>query len=191
VPTLLADFLTRAAVAPSAPAAAAASSARAPRRQNAGSESQRSRLRSRLRIGVKWRARLSPVSFVPHNWPRRHSERRETWSEWQDLNLRPPRPERGALPGCATAISLVRLIHANSDKVVPPSASNRRVCAGEQPGDLLLALAEREPEVLAVEFKRFERIEADRSDLAENIRTPTAFSTWGAFSLRPSPAADP
>jgi hypothetical protein len=53
VPTLLTDFLTRAAVTPSAPAAAAASSARAPRRQNAGSESQRSRLRSRLRIGVK------------------------------------------------------------------------------------------------------------------------------------------
>src|SRR4029077_6689811 len=26
----------------------------------------------------------------------------EYWSEWQDLNLRPPRPERGALPGCAT-----------------------------------------------------------------------------------------
>ena len=26
----------------------------------------------------------------------------KTWSEWQDLNLRPPRPERGALPGCAT-----------------------------------------------------------------------------------------
>ena|SRR5215468_5469015 len=22
-----------------------------------------------------------------------------SWSEWQDLNLRPPRPERGALPG--------------------------------------------------------------------------------------------
>jgi hypothetical protein len=22
------------------------------------------------------------------------------WSEWQDLNLRPPRPERGALPAC-------------------------------------------------------------------------------------------
>jgi hypothetical protein len=42
---LLADFLTRAAVAPSAPAAAAASSARVPRRQNAGSEGQRSRLR--------------------------------------------------------------------------------------------------------------------------------------------------
>src|SRR3982751_2698658 len=27
---------------------------------------------------------------------------RAEWSEWQDLNLRPPRPERGALPGCAT-----------------------------------------------------------------------------------------
>src|SRR5262249_13035131 len=24
------------------------------------------------------------------------------WSEWQDFNLRPPRPERGALPDCAT-----------------------------------------------------------------------------------------
>ena len=24
------------------------------------------------------------------------------WSERKDLNLRPPRPERGALPGCAT-----------------------------------------------------------------------------------------
>jgi integrase len=26
----------------------------------------------------------------------------KSWSEWQDLNLRPPRPERGALPDCAT-----------------------------------------------------------------------------------------
>jgi hypothetical protein len=47
--TLLADFPTPAAVAPSATAAAAASSARVPRRQNAGSEGQRSWLRSRLR----------------------------------------------------------------------------------------------------------------------------------------------
>lgn len=28
--------------------------------------------------------------------------RANDWSEWQDLNLRPPRPERGALPDCAT-----------------------------------------------------------------------------------------
>jgi hypothetical protein len=26
----------------------------------------------------------------------------EVWSEWHDLNLRPPRPERGALPDGAT-----------------------------------------------------------------------------------------
>jgi hypothetical protein len=25
-------------------------------------------------------------------------ESAERWSKWQDLNLRPPRPERGALP---------------------------------------------------------------------------------------------
>ena len=28
--------------------------------------------------------------------------RDRNWSEWQDLNLRPPAPEAGALPGCAT-----------------------------------------------------------------------------------------
>jgi hypothetical protein len=29
-------------------------------------------------------------------------DRESGWSEWQDSNLRPPRPKRGALPGCAT-----------------------------------------------------------------------------------------
>jgi hypothetical protein len=29
------------------------------------------------------------------------SEGAKYWSEWQDLNLLPPRPERGALPDCA------------------------------------------------------------------------------------------
>ena len=33
-------------------------------------------------------------------------EKVESWSEWQDLNLRPPRPERGALPDCATLRNL-------------------------------------------------------------------------------------
>src|SRR5262245_30131663 len=33
---------------------------------------------------------------------RRVSKSLICWSEWQDLNLRPPRPERGALPDCAT-----------------------------------------------------------------------------------------
>src|SRR5262249_27335300 len=52
-------------------------------------------------------------SFCPDNCPgsrrnRDHSLERslitleKDWSEWQDLNLRPPRPERGALPDCAT-----------------------------------------------------------------------------------------
>jgi hypothetical protein len=35
-------------------------------------------------------------------WPSAVCESLSAWSEWQDLNLRPPRPERGALPGCAT-----------------------------------------------------------------------------------------
>ena len=29
------------------------------------------------------------------------TQSRESWSEWQDLNLRPPRPERGVLPDYA------------------------------------------------------------------------------------------
>ena len=29
-------------------------------------------------------------------------ERGSSWSEWSDSNTRPPRPERGALPDCAT-----------------------------------------------------------------------------------------
>jgi hypothetical protein len=29
------------------------------------------------------------MGFVPHIWPRKRCEGSETWSEWQDLNLRP------------------------------------------------------------------------------------------------------
>src|SRR5262249_274155 len=61
--------------------------------------------------GVK--ARLVFVKhFCPDNCPGRDTAATpisekfdfvgEAWSEWQDLNLRPPRPERGALPDCAT-----------------------------------------------------------------------------------------
>ena len=81
--------ISRLAQAPSAPAAAAASSARVPRRQNAGWQAD---ARGCARLFIL-------VSFVPHNWPRRRSDVQETWSEeWQDLNLRPPRPERGVPP---------------------------------------------------------------------------------------------
>jgi hypothetical protein len=40
----------------------------------------------------------SERGFVPHIRPRSRVMHRESWSEWQDLNLRPPRPERGAQP---------------------------------------------------------------------------------------------
>ena len=36
--------------------------------------------------------------FVPHIVPRDDFSCEERWSEWQDLNLRPPRPERGSGP---------------------------------------------------------------------------------------------
>ena len=39
------------------------------------------------------------VGIVPHIVPRDEFYCEESWSEWQDLNLRPPRPERSALPG--------------------------------------------------------------------------------------------
>ena len=35
--------------------------------------------------------------FVPHIVPRDDFSCEESWSEWQDLNLRPPRPERSLL----------------------------------------------------------------------------------------------
>jgi hypothetical protein len=38
------------------------------------------------------------------------SKSAKCWSEWQDLNLRPPRPERGALPDCATLRLLGRMV---------------------------------------------------------------------------------
>src|SRR5262249_20094025 len=36
--------------------------------------------------------------IVPHIIPRDGLYFEESWSEWQDLNLRPPRPERGSGP---------------------------------------------------------------------------------------------
>ena len=44
------------------------------------------------------------VTYVPTYvlLPMSPGWRAKYWSEWQDLNLRPPRPERGALPDCAT-----------------------------------------------------------------------------------------
>ena len=46
------------------------------------------------------------------------------WSEWQDLNLRPPRPERGALPDCATLRLVCGLI------TTPKQGCKRRASRG-------------------------------------------------------------
>src|SRR5262249_33341764 len=44
----------------------------------------------------------TPCETVPQSVPPTIEISAKCWSEWQDLNLRPPRPERGALPDCAT-----------------------------------------------------------------------------------------
>jgi hypothetical protein len=45
------------------------------------------------------------------------------WSEWQDLNLRPPRPERGALPDRATLPLYLRRTLATAAKELAPATS--------------------------------------------------------------------
>jgi hypothetical protein len=64
----------------------------------------------------------SPERFVPHIWPHEQSRSSEKWSEWQDLKLRPPRPERGALPAALSSSHLFASVG------MPPSIS--RGCAG-------------------------------------------------------------
>ena len=41
-------------------------------------------------------ASLIATRFVPHIVPRDDFSCEESWSEWQDLNLRPPLPELGS-----------------------------------------------------------------------------------------------
>src|SRR5579872_5839502 len=81
-------------------------------------------------------------AVCPHNCPptgqgllQRAQKRlsyREKWSEWQDLNLRPPRPERGALPDCATLRLKAGLITP-----APLNASLREAMTAE-PGTRIL-----------------------------------------------------
>jgi hypothetical protein len=61
--TLLADFPDSRSSRPISAGGSRASSARVPRRQNAGSEGQRSWLRPRLRIGVKRRREIITGEF--------------------------------------------------------------------------------------------------------------------------------
>ena len=48
-----------------------------------------------------------------------------SWSEWQDSNLRPPRPERGALPDCATLRDQRRLYRPADFVVQAGKCENR------------------------------------------------------------------
>src|SRR5215475_14219489 len=65
------------------------------------------------------------------------------WSEWQDLNLRPPRPERGALPDCATLRLKAGLITPTSLK-----ASLREAMTAE-PGTRILKADQKSIETAA------------------------------------------
>src|SRR5262249_31904461 len=60
------------------------------------------------------------------------SGRAKYWSEWQGLNLRPPRPERGALPDCATLRLKAGLITRVRER---PQAIDPNDRAGGNPGD--------------------------------------------------------
>jgi hypothetical protein len=51
------------------------------------------------RSGVFARRLGPPVRVMSKRGGRRSITHCNPWSEWQDSNLRPPRPERGALPG--------------------------------------------------------------------------------------------
>jgi hypothetical protein len=61
----------------------------------AGPELPTAHQRRRVRIESHARLPWAPSIVSGGNW----GDTRESWSERQDLNLRPPRPERGALPG--------------------------------------------------------------------------------------------
>ena len=56
--------------------------------------------------------------FVPHIVPRDDFSCEERWSEWQDLNLRPPRPERGSGPAEFASAFASELLSTGQDGAV-------------------------------------------------------------------------
>src|SRR6478672_9807061 len=72
------------------------------------------------------------------------------WSEWQDLNLRPPRPERGALPDCADSDKRRRL-YDRPPGLQAPAVSHYLLFAGplprigEHPGATIVLIEEFTP----------------------------------------------
>src|SRR5437764_605797 len=68
----------------------------------------------------------------------------ESWSEWQDLNLRPPLPARGALPGCATPRLIAHVAdRAAAHRLAEFDASADRLAMAFWPGPLTLVLKKR------------------------------------------------
>src|SRR5215471_17550100 len=80
------------------------------RKRGTAAGEMRDRVRAEPELSVPTALAASPVRGTKRL---KHNQRRETvpqsvpasdlisakcWSEWQDLNLRPPRPERGAPP---------------------------------------------------------------------------------------------
>jgi hypothetical protein len=89
------------------------------------------------------------------------------WSEWQDLNLRPPRPERGALPadspGCVLRLNLP---HRNPNRT---QASDRPVPAG----GLVAQLPQRGPSACDAESRcRGSRVQSFAPTEAPGWHTP-------------------
>jgi hypothetical protein len=83
--------------------------------------------------GTQKQAHTKPweTGFVPHIIPRTSSTVREGWSEWQDLNLRPPRPERGIRPHVlgTAAIALTPLVRAARPRAPQTPLAAFAVCA--------------------------------------------------------------
>lgn len=57
------------------------------------------------------------------------------WSEWSDSNTRPPRPERGALPDCATLRDQRRLYRPAHPVAQAPKFKSRRIFSETSDGD--------------------------------------------------------
>ena len=76
-------------------------------------------------------------------WPKSLVFLRKEWSEWQDLNLRPPRPERGALPDCATLRRRCSR-EGRSYSGVAGAPQARKQAAGQRDGGTLRAALRRE-----------------------------------------------
>jgi transposase InsO family protein len=88
-------------------------------------EALRARLRQ-LRGSVSVRITVRSSLIAVTKW-------RESWSEWQDLNLRPPRPERGAPSSAALQFAASERISLQSEVSHTGGPGGRLYPIGTQP----------------------------------------------------------